>query len=62
MPKTKDKTPRGAGRSAAFQIRIHPQLHEQLRALTDDENITLSCWLKELARQALRQRGIEPKG
>ncbi|MFH8135562.1 toxin-antitoxin system HicB family antitoxin [Pantoea osteomyelitidis] len=62
MPKIKDRTLRGAGRSAAFQIRIHPQLHDQLRTLTDNENITLSCWLKELARRELRRRGIEPKG
>ena len=62
MPKTKDKTPRGEGRSAAFQLRIHPQLHQQLRALSDDENITLACWLKDLARRELRRRGIEPMG
>ncbi|MCZ4059401.1 toxin-antitoxin system HicB family antitoxin [Pantoea sp. LMR881] len=62
MPKTKDKTPRGEGRSAAFQLRIHPQLHQQLRTLSDDENITLACWLKDLARRELRRRGIEPMG
>ncbi|NIF23201.1 MULTISPECIES: hypothetical protein [Pantoea] len=62
MPKTKDRTPRGDGKSAAFQIRIHPELHDQLRDVTNDENITLSCWLKDLARRELRRRGIEPKG
>ena len=62
MPKLKDRTPKGEGRSAAFQLRIHPELHDQLRALTNDDNVTLSCWLKDLARRELRRRGIEPKG
>ncbi len=62
MPKTKDCTPKGEGRSSAFQLRIHPELHEQLREVTADDNITLSCWLKDLARRELRRRGIEPKG
>jgi len=62
MPKTKDRTPRGEGRSAAFQLRIPYQLHQQLRELTDAENVTLGCWLKELARRELRRRGIEPRG
>lgn len=62
MPKMKDRTPKIGGRSAAFQLRIHPELHAQLKALTDNENITLSCWLKELARRELRRRGIEPRG
>lgn len=62
MPKTKDRTPRGEGRSAAFQLRIPLQLHQQLRELTDAENVTLGCWLKELARRELRRRGIDPQG
>jgi len=62
MPKTKDRTPRGEGKSAAFQLRIPPQLHQQLRELTEAENVTLGCWLKELARRELRRRGIIPQG
>lgn len=62
MPKLKDRTPKVGGRSAAFQLRINPDLHNQLKRLTDDDNITLSCWLKELARRELRRRGIEPQG
>lgn len=62
MPKTKDRTPRGEGSSAAFQLRIHPELHQQLRELADAENVTLAGWLKTLARRELRRRGIEPKG
>ncbi|MEI2603972.1 toxin-antitoxin system HicB family antitoxin [Erwinia aphidicola] len=62
MPKLKDRTPKVGGRSAAFQLRINPELHAQLRTLTDDENVTLACWLKELARRELRRRGIEPRG
>ncbi|MTD28305.1 toxin-antitoxin system HicB family antitoxin [Erwinia sorbitola] len=62
MPKLKDRTPKSGGRSAAFQLRIHPQLHDQLRQLTDNENVTLACWLKDLARRELRRRGIEPLG
>ncbi|MBV4367327.1 toxin-antitoxin system HicB family antitoxin [Erwinia sp. BNK-24-b] len=62
MAKIKDRTPKRGGRSAAFQLRIHPELHKQLKTLTDNENVTLSCWLKELARRELRRRGIEPEG
>ena len=62
MPKTKDRTPRGEGRSAAFQLRIPLPLHQQLRALSEAENVTLGRWLKELARRELRRRGIEPQG
>lgn len=62
MPKLKDRTPKAGGRSAAFQLRIHPELHAQLRELTANENVTLACWLKDLARRELRRRGIEPKG
>jgi len=62
VAKVKDRTPKKGGRSAAFQLRIHPDLHHQLKTLTDDENVTLSCWLKDLARRELRRRGIEPAG
>lgn len=62
MAKTKDRTSRGKGKSAAFQLRIPAQLHQQLREITDAENITLGCWLKALARRELRRRGIEPQG
>lgn len=62
MPKLKDRTPKVGGRSAAFQLRINPGLFAQLKRLTDHDNITLSCWLKELARRELRRRGIEPQG
>ncbi|WP_158783969.1 toxin-antitoxin system HicB family antitoxin [Pantoea sp. BAV 3049] len=62
MAKLKDRTPKLGGRSAAFQLRIHAELHDQLRTLTDHDNITLACGLKELARRELRRRGTEPKG
>lgn len=62
MAKLKDRTPKKDGRSGAFQLRINPQLHQQLKTLTDHDNVTLSCWLKELARDELRRRGIEPAG
>lgn len=62
VPKTKDRTPRGEGRSAAFQLRIPLSLHQQLRALSEAENVTLGRWLKELARRELRRRGIDPQG
>ncbi|MFG1173504.1 toxin-antitoxin system HicB family antitoxin [Erwiniaceae bacterium CAU 1747] len=62
MPKLKDRTPKVGGRSTAFQLRIHPELHAQIKSLTDRQNITLACWLKELARRELRSQGIEPRG
>jgi len=33
-----------------------------LRMITDNDNVTLACWLKDLARRELRRRGVEPLG
>ncbi|HAV7170185.1 TPA: hypothetical protein JA123_28525 [Klebsiella oxytoca] len=43
-------------------MRIDPALKEQLDAVAAEEGVSLASWLKELAREALRTRGIEPKG
>ncbi|QKJ56056.1 hypothetical protein G9397_23035 [Klebsiella michiganensis] len=43
-------------------MRIDPALKEQLDAVAAEEGVSLASWLKELAREALRKRGIEPKG
>ncbi|WP_170158972.1 integrase arm-type DNA-binding domain-containing protein [Brenneria alni] len=49
-------------KSPTFQIRISPELHEQLDEVVAKEGVSLGNWFKELARQELRKQGIEPKG
>jgi len=61
MSRVKDRTPKSGGQSPAFQIRINPELREQLNEAAESDNMTLSNWFKELARQELKRRGIEPK-
>ncbi|KFX06057.1 repressor [Pectobacterium betavasculorum] len=51
-----------AGKSPTFQIRISPELREQLDEIVAKEGVSLGNWFKELARQELRKQGIEPKG
>ncbi|TAJ06695.1 ribbon-helix-helix protein, CopG family [Pectobacterium versatile] len=50
------------GKSPTFQIRISPELREQLDEIVAKEGVSLGNWFKELARQELRKQGIEPKG
>ena len=58
----RDKTPQGEGLSPTFQIRITPELRQQLNDAAEREGVSLGNWLKELAREELRRQGIEPKG
>lgn len=58
----RDKTPKGEGLSPTFQIRIAPELRQQLNDAAEREGVSLGNWLKELAREELRRQGIEPKG
>lgn len=58
----RDKTPKGEGLSPTFQIRITPELREQLNQAAMREGVSLGSWLKELARRELLKQGIEPKG
>ncbi|EHF8233645.1 hypothetical protein B7O37_003132 [Enterobacter roggenkampii] len=43
-------------------MRIDPALKEQLDAVAAEEGVSLASWLKELAREALRAKGIKPLG
>lgn len=45
-----------------FNVRIAPELREQLDEVAKIDGVSLGNWLKELARQELKRRGIEPKG
>lgn len=45
-----------------FNVRIAPELREQLDEVAKTDGVSLGNWLKELARKELRHRGIEPKG
>ncbi|HBQ2985848.1 TPA: toxin-antitoxin system HicB family antitoxin [Klebsiella pneumoniae] len=63
MSREKDTTPKkGVGRSPTFQIRISPELREQLDAIVSEDGMSLGNWFKELARAELKRRGVEPKG
>ncbi|EAV3686137.1 MULTISPECIES: toxin-antitoxin system HicB family antitoxin [Enterobacteriaceae] len=58
----RDKQPKGAGKAPAFQIRINPDLKEQMNDAAARQGMSLGNWLKELARAELRKQGINPKG
>ncbi|MBW1254682.1 toxin-antitoxin system HicB family antitoxin [Pantoea allii] len=58
----RDKKPKGGGKSPHFKMRIDPSLREQLDAEAAEQGVSLANWLKNLARTALKQKGIEPKG
>lgn len=57
-----EKKPKGCGQSLQFKMRIDPALKEQLDAVAAVEGVSLANWLKELAREALKRKGISPKG
>lgn len=59
---SRDKSPKGAGQSPQFKMRITPELKEQLDTEAVKDNVSLANWIKELAREELRRRGIDPKG
>ncbi|MCU6329917.1 toxin-antitoxin system HicB family antitoxin [Enterobacter quasiroggenkampii] len=58
----RDKSTKGEGWSPTFQIRINPELRQQLNDAAERQGVSLGNWLKELARAELRKQGIEPKG
>lgn len=59
---TRDSQSRGAGKSPPFHMRINPELKEQFEKEAQMDGVSLANWFKELARQELKRRGIEPKG
>ncbi|WP_435955760.1 toxin-antitoxin system HicB family antitoxin [Dryocola sp. BD626] len=59
---SRDKKPKGGGQSPQFKMRIDPALREQLDVEAAEQGISLANWFKNLAREALKQKGIEPKG
>lgn len=58
----REKKPKGGGQSPQFKMRIDPALKEQLDAVAAEEGVSLASWLKELAREELIKKGINPKG
>ncbi|MEG5560794.1 hypothetical protein [Enterobacter roggenkampii] len=56
------KKTKGGGQTPQFKMRIDPALKEQLDAVAAEEWVSLASWLKELAREALRAKGIKPLG
>ena len=50
------------GKAPMFNVRISPELREQLDAAAKADGVSLGNWLKELARSELRRRGVDPKG
>lgn len=59
---SREKKPKGGGQSPQFKMRIDPALKEQLDAVAAEEGVSLASWFKELAREALIKKGIQPKG
>lgn len=59
---SRDKKPKGGGQSPQFKMRIDPALREQLDAAAAEEGVSLANWFKNLAREELRKKKIEPKG
>jgi len=59
---TRDSQSRGGGKSPPFHMRINPELKEQFEKEAQAEGVSLANWMKELGRDALRKKGIEPKG
>ncbi len=62
MSISRDKQPKGGGKSPMLPIRIPSELRKQFDELAQEENTSTSNWLKELGRAELRKHGIEPKG
>ncbi|CAM6254533.1 toxin-antitoxin system HicB family antitoxin [Enterobacter kobei] len=62
MSISRDKQPKGGGKSPMLPIRIPAELRKQFDELAQAENTSTSNWLKELGRAELRRQGIEPKG
>jgi len=56
------KNPKGGGQSPQFKLRNDLALKEQLEAVAKAEDVSLTSWLKELARKELKNRGKEPLG
>lgn len=42
----RDKQPKGAGKAPAFQVRINPELKEQMVNVAAKEGMSLGNWLK----------------
>lgn len=59
---SRDKKPKGGGKSPQFKMRIDPALREQLDEQAAAGEMSLANWLKNLAREHLIKQGIEPKG
>jgi hypothetical protein len=57
----RDKSPKGAGKSPIFSVRLTPEFKEQLDGAAARAGVSLGNWLKELAREELRRQGEEPK-
>ncbi|CNE48225.1 TPA: toxin-antitoxin system HicB family antitoxin [Yersinia enterocolitica] len=58
----RDKSPKGAGRSPMFNVRLTPELKAQFEAAAADAGMSLGNWMKTLGRNELERLGIEPKG
>ncbi|ECK2142918.1 toxin-antitoxin system HicB family antitoxin [Salmonella enterica subsp. enterica serovar Enteritidis] len=61
MSTLRDRSPKGAGKSPYFKIRIPSELKQQCDEVAASQGISLGLWFKELARNELKRMGIEPK-
>jgi len=58
----RDKKSTIGGQAPQFKMRIAPALREQLDVEAAEQGMSLANWFKNLAREALKKKGIEPKG
>lgn len=58
----RDKSPKGAGRSPMFNVRLTPELKAQFETAAEAAGMSLGNWMKTLGRNELERLGIEPKG
>ncbi|MBM7015964.1 hypothetical protein JTL32_16530 [Enterobacter cloacae] len=58
----RDKKSKNGGQSPQFRMRIDPLLRAQLDELTEAEGISLASWFKNLERDELKRKVIDPKG
>jgi predicted HicB family RNase H-like nuclease len=59
---SREKKPKGGGKSPQFKMRIDPALREQLDVEAAEQGMSLANWFKNLAREALKNKGVDPKG
>ncbi|HCB1498578.1 TPA: hypothetical protein MYO83_001400 [Klebsiella michiganensis] len=59
---SREKSQRVAVSHCSSKCALIRHSKEQLDAVAAEEGVSLASWFKELARSALKSKGIEPQG